>query len=81
MGFTAAGELLTGLGLFIGLAAFLTEPSKLCHRRRGFPHDSSGNNLLFTGSVYRWNSVNSLFWAQVPGFDWLAVSDGWLDRQ
>ncbi len=45
---------LTGLGLFIGLAAFLTDPLKVVPSEYWVSAILLATTVLFTGSVYRW---------------------------
>ncbi|RTZ70495.1 MAG: hypothetical protein DSZ35_00430, partial [Verrucomicrobia bacterium] len=58
---------LTGLGLFIGLAAFLTEPLKVVPSEEWIPAILLATTVLFTGSVYRWKLREFTLLGQVPG--------------
>jgi hypothetical protein len=58
---------LTGLGLFIGLAAFLTEPLKVVPSKEWIPAILLATTVLFTGSVYRWKLREFTLLGQVPG--------------
>ncbi|MDP6794862.1 MAG: DUF2339 domain-containing protein [Verrucomicrobiota bacterium] len=58
---------LTGLGLFIGLAAFLTEPVKDALSEEWFPTILLATTVLFAGSVYRWKLREFTLLGQVPG--------------
>ena len=58
---------LTGLGLFIGLAAFLTEPVKDALSEEWFPTILLATTVLFTASVYRWKLREFTLLGQVPG--------------
>ena len=58
---------LTALGLFIGLAAFLTEPVKDALSEEWFPTILLATTVLFTGSVYRWKLREFTLLGQVPG--------------
>jgi len=58
---------LTGLGLFVGLAAFLTEPLKVVPSEEWIPAILLATTVLFTGSVYRWKLREFTLLGQVPG--------------
>ncbi len=58
---------LTGLGLFIGLAAFLTDPLKVVPSEYWVPAILLATTVLFTGSVYRWKLREFTLLGQVPG--------------
>ena len=67
---------LTGLGLFIGLAAFLTEPLKVVPSKEWVPTILLATTLLFTGSVYRWKLREFTLLGQVPGVIGLLLAIG-----
>ena len=67
---------LTGLGLFIGLAAFLTEPLKVVPSKEWVPTILLATTLLFTGSVYRWKLREFTLLGQVPGLIGLLYAFG-----
>ena len=67
---------LTGLGLFIGLAAFLTEPLKVVPSKEWVPTILLATTLLFTGSVYRWKLREFTLLGQVPGLIGLLLAIG-----
>ena len=58
---------LTGLGLFIGLAAFLREPLEVVQSEEWIPAILLATTVLFTGSVYRWKLREFALLGQVPG--------------
>ena len=58
---------LTGLGLFVGLAAFLTDPVKDTLSEEWFSTILLATTVLFTGSVYRWKLREFTLLGQVPG--------------
>ena len=67
---------LTALGLFIGLAAFLTEPVKDALSEEWFPTILLATTVLFTGSVYRWKLREFTLLGQVPGLIGLLYAFG-----
>ena len=58
---------LTGLGLFIGLAAFWSDPLKVVPSEEWIPAILLVTTVLFTGSVYWWKLREFTLLGQVPG--------------
>ncbi|MBT5310025.1 MAG: hypothetical protein HOL38_00455, partial [Verrucomicrobia bacterium] len=58
---------LTGLGLFIGLAAFWSDPLKVVPSEEWIPAILLVSTVLFTGSVYWWKLREFTLLGQVPG--------------
>ena len=71
---------LTGLGLFIGLAAFLTEPLKVVPSEEWIPAILLATTVLFTGSVYRWKLREFTLLGQVPGAIGLLLAIGLVGK-
>ena len=58
---------LTGLGLLVGLAAFLVKAAEVDSLQDWVPSILLATTVLFTGSVYRWKIREFTLLGQVPG--------------
>ena len=67
---------LTGLGLLVGLAAFLTEPIKVTLSQEWIPVILLAVTVLLTGTVYKLRLREFMLLGQLPGVIglWLALS-------